>query len=85
MLKHYPEILAPVGSEEALIAAVRSGADAVYFGTGECNARRFAEKFEKIDVLEIVHENICRIFCLLQIAFTVCIRIFSIELANFLF
>lgn len=46
MLKHYPEILAPVGSEEALIAAVRSGADAVYFGTGECNARRFAEKFE---------------------------------------
>ncbi len=46
MLKHYPEILAPVGSEESLIAAVRSGADAVYFGTGECNARRFAEKFE---------------------------------------
>lgn len=45
-MKHEPEILAPVGSEEALIAAVRSGADAVYFGTGECNARRFAEKFE---------------------------------------
>ena len=45
-MKCDPEILAPVGSEEALIAAVRSGADAVYFGTGECNARRFAGKFE---------------------------------------
>lgn len=41
-----PEILAPVGSEDALIAAVRSGADAVYFGTGECNARRSAGRFE---------------------------------------
>lgn len=46
MLKQNPEILAPVGSEEALVAAVRSGADAVYFGTGECNARRFADRFE---------------------------------------
>ncbi|MBR0424587.1 MAG: U32 family peptidase [Clostridia bacterium] len=46
MMQNRPEILAPVGSEEALIAAVRSGADAVYFGTGECNARRNAGKFE---------------------------------------
>ena len=45
-MKTIPEILAPVGSEEALIAAVRSGADAVYFGTDECNARRNAGKFE---------------------------------------
>ena len=45
-MPRYPEILAPVGSEEALIAAVRSGADAVYFGTGECNARRNAGRFE---------------------------------------
>lgn len=45
-MQHKPEILAPVGSEEALIAAVRSGADAVYFGTGECNARRNAGRFE---------------------------------------
>lgn len=45
-----PEILAPVGSQEALEAAVRSGADAVYFGTGECNARRSAGKFEGEDL-----------------------------------
>ena len=45
-MRKFPEILAPVGSEDALIAAVRSGADAVYFGTGECNARRSAGRFE---------------------------------------
>lgn len=40
-----PEILAPVGNEEALRAAVLSGADAVYFGTGDFNARRNAGNF----------------------------------------
>lgn len=40
-----PEILAPAGSEEALKAAVLSGADAVYFGVGDFNARRNAENF----------------------------------------
>lgn len=37
-----PEILAPCGSMEALTAAVRCGADAVYFGMGDFNARRHA-------------------------------------------
>lgn len=40
------EILAPAGGREQLIAAVRSGADAVYLGTGVFNARRNAENFE---------------------------------------
>ncbi len=39
------EILAPVGNEEALKSAVLSGADAVYFGVGNFNARRNAENF----------------------------------------
>lgn len=39
------EILAPVGSEETLKAAVLSGADAVYFGMGNFNARRNAQNF----------------------------------------
>ena len=39
------EILAPVGGEEQLRAAVRCGADAVYFGMGNFNARRNAENF----------------------------------------
>ncbi len=40
------EILAPVGSEEMLIAAVRTGADAVYFGGNRFNARRNADNFD---------------------------------------
>lgn len=40
-----PEILAPAGNFEALTAAVRAGADAVYFGTGSFNARRNAANF----------------------------------------
>lgn len=39
------EILAPVGAEEQLKAAVRCGANAVYLGTGNFNARRNAENF----------------------------------------
>ena len=39
------EILAPVGSMEMLVSAVRSGADAVYFGAKEFSARRNAENF----------------------------------------
>lgn len=39
------EILAPAGTYEALVAAVRNGADAVYFGTGNFNARRNASNF----------------------------------------
>lgn len=39
------EILAPAGSFEALVAAVRSGANAVYFGADGFNARRNAENF----------------------------------------
>ena len=40
-----PEILAPVGTEGSLEAAVYAGADAVYFGAGACNARRNAGQF----------------------------------------
>ena len=39
------EILAPVGNFEMLTAAVRCGADAVYLGLEEFNARRNAENF----------------------------------------
>lgn len=39
------EILSPVGNAEMLSAAVRSGADAVYLGLNDFNARRNAENF----------------------------------------
>lgn len=39
------ELLAPAGSWEAMVAAVRAGADAVYLGVGAFNARRHALNF----------------------------------------
>ena len=40
------ELLAPAGDENALVAAVQNGADAVYLGTGAFNARRNAANFD---------------------------------------
>lgn len=42
---HRPEILAPAGSPEALEAALHAGADAVYFGLQDFNARARAHNF----------------------------------------
>ena len=39
---HKPELLAPAGSKEALIAAIENGADAVYFGGETFGARHDA-------------------------------------------
>lgn len=42
-----PEVLAPAGGQEQLLAAVRCGADAVYLGSKGFNARRNAENFDE--------------------------------------
>lgn len=39
------ELLSPAGSPEAVIAAVQNGADAIYMGLGNFNARRGAKNF----------------------------------------
>ncbi|MBA4347848.1 MAG: peptidase U32 [Clostridiales bacterium] len=49
-----PEILSPVGGEEQLIAAVRCGADAVYLGGQNFNARRNAANFTETDLQKAV-------------------------------
>ena len=48
------EILAPAGGKEQLIAAVRCGADAVYLGTEQFNARSSATNFDKAALIEAV-------------------------------
>ena len=48
------EILAPAGSFESVVAAVRLGADAVYLGGQTLNARRGAANFDKTQLLEAV-------------------------------
>ena len=49
-----PEILAPAGGKEQLIAAVRCGADAVYLGTQNFNARSSAANFDEAALNEAV-------------------------------
>ena len=41
------ELLSPAGSMEAVAAAVQNGADAVYLGYGDFNARRNAKNFSR--------------------------------------
>ena len=48
------ELLSPAGGREALIAAVQSGADAVYMGFGSFNARRSARNFSDEEFLAAV-------------------------------
>jgi putative protease len=43
------EILSPAGSPEGVVAAVQNGADAVYLGFGDFNARRNAKNFTPED------------------------------------
>ena len=48
------ELLSPAGSREAVTAAVQSGADAVYLGFGDYNARRNAKNFTREQLVETV-------------------------------
>jgi putative protease len=55
-----PELLAPAGDREALRAAVANGADAVYFGLSNFNARHRAANFsldELPQVLDYLHRH----------------------------
>ncbi|MBR0482230.1 MAG: U32 family peptidase, partial [Firmicutes bacterium] len=57
--------MAPVGGEEQLKAALRCGADAVYFGLQNFNARRNADNFNGENLKETVrlcHEHSCRVY-----------------------
>lgn len=60
-MKHDIEIMAPVGSYEALAAAVQAGAGSVYFGIGRLNMRsRSAKNFTLGDldkIAEICYKN----------------------------
>ncbi|MBQ9937752.1 MAG: U32 family peptidase [Oscillospiraceae bacterium] len=51
---HTPEILAPAGSFESLVAAVRCGANAVYVGSREFSARASAQNFNNDELKKAV-------------------------------
>lgn len=64
------EILAPAGSMESLVAGVRCGANAVYLGTKDINARRGATNFDFNELKEAVkycHERKVSVYLALNI------------------
>ena len=68
-----PELLSPAGSPEALRAAVQNGADAVYLGWGDFNARRSAKNFsdeEFADALRYCRLRGVRVFLTLNTLLT---------------
>ena len=54
------EIMAPVGSQESLAAALRSGADSIYFGIENLNMRAHSAKTFTINDLKEIAEK-CRL------------------------
>ncbi len=48
------ELLAPVGTQEALVAAVWNGADAVYLSGKDFGARKYAANFDRQELCEAV-------------------------------
>ena len=48
------ELLSPAGDMECLISAVQNGANAVYFGLEEFNARVNGKNFEKQELIEAI-------------------------------
>ena len=67
------ELLAPAGTWDALVAGVESGADAVYLGWGDYNARRNAKNFtdeEFADAIYYCHERGVRVYLTLNTLLT---------------
>ena len=55
-----PELLAPAGSFEALVAAVEAGADAVYIGAKRFGARAYAKNFDTGEISRAL--SYCHLF-----------------------
>lgn len=67
------ELLSPAGSMEAVTAAVQNGADAVYLGYGDFNARRNAKNFtleEAAAAVSYCHLRGCRVHLTLNTLLT---------------
>ena len=65
MEKGLPELLAPAGSREALIASVNAGADAVYLSGKRFGARKYATNFtdeELVAAIEFAHLRSVKVY-----------------------
>ena len=78
-MKH--ELLAPVGSMEALYQAIHHGADAVYLGGKSFGARKFVNNFDDEEMIDAI--NLCHLYGV-RIYVTVNTLIYDIEVSSFL-
>lgn len=65
-----PELLAPAGNWEALVAAVQNGADAVYLGGRLYNARQYAGNFDSTELpraIEYAHVRGVKVYVTVNI------------------
>lgn len=76
-----PELLAPAGSMESLIAAINAGCDAVYISGKKYGARAFAENFTEEQIIEAI--KLCHLYGV-KIYVTVNTLIFENEVEDFL-
>jgi len=63
--KAVPELLAPAGSRDALVAAISSGADAVYLGGKRFGARKYAANFSDKELegaIEYAHARDVKVY-----------------------
>ena len=64
------ELLAPIGNRSMLTAAVKAGADAIYFGVQGMNMRATANNFsleELKEVIQFCHQNNVKAYCCVNI------------------
>jgi putative protease len=70
MLKQIPELLSPAGDFSMLTAAIKAGADAVYFGVRGLNMRAAASNFELKDIkkaVEFCHKHKVKAYCTINV------------------
>ena len=83
-----PELLCPVGGRDTLEAALLGGADAVYFGAKDFNARRYAKNFSREEIPEAVarcHERGVKVYVTLNTLLTDRNLSPALELVSFLY
>lgn len=76
-----PELLAPAGSFESLIAAIEGGCDAVYLSGKLYGARSFANNFDNDELVKAI--NIAHLYGV-KVYVTINTLIYEDEVANFL-
>ncbi len=87
-MKRKPELLCPVGGQDTLSAAIRGGADAVYFGAREFNARMNAKNFDRLGLekaISFCHEKGVRTYITLNTLLTDRKLSEALDLVSFLY